>query len=200
MADYLKQKASPGKDAIDFLEKERSFNKGLQDLKSSQPEMVSDFQRAVSKDLPVEKINKLGDIQPIKSGGDFMADQIIRDADKAARRGAVEQVGNTLNYKDLRKEFAAKNALKGKKLSLGGLLAGAAALGATALPDSAQASVPVQAGLRALDEGDPTSFLMPGEVGNADEELELLNEIKARQSYDKSPAAQARLQALKNIK
>ena len=116
MAEYLKQKASPGKDAVDFLEKEREFNKGLQQLKSSPVEMVDDFQKVVSKDLPVDKINKLGDVQKIKSGGEFMADQIIRDA----RKNAIESVGDTLNYKELKKQFAnkAKMAARtgGKKL------------------------------------------------------------------------------------
>lgn len=104
MSDYLKQKAPQRYKAEEYLEKDRKYSKDLMDLKSSPVEMVDDFQRTVVKDLPVDKIDRRGEIIPLKSGAEFQADNVIRDA----RRAAVEQASDTLNYKDLKKQFAEK--------------------------------------------------------------------------------------------
>lgn len=122
MAEYLKQKIpTPSTtNGEDFLDRERSFTEQLKNLVSSKPEMVNDFQNPVTKDLSVQKINTVGDVQPIKTEAQFRAAQIMRNAESAARKGAVEQVANTLDYNQLKKEFAqkARSAAKvgGKKL------------------------------------------------------------------------------------
>jgi hypothetical protein len=159
MSDYLKQKAPKSKDATDFLKKERSFNQGMQELKSAPVEMVDDFQKKVVKDLPVEHINKLGEPQKITSGADFLAQQVIGQAERDAKRAALGKVsGDALDYKQLKKEFAdkARQAARsgaGRKLLgtvplVGGLLSAAMSGDASAavpLLDSAESLGP-QAG------------------------------------------------------
>lgn len=81
---------------------------------------------------------------------------------------------------------------KGGKLGIAALLT---ALGISALPESVQASVPVQTGLRAVEEGDPLSFLMPGDAGNPDEEQLELAEDAARKAYNNSPARFGKIRA-----
>jgi hypothetical protein len=122
MAEYLKQKIAPStkSNAEDFLERERAYTQQLKELAASKPEMVNDFQHAVAKDLPVEKINTLGQVQPITSGADFAAKQ-------AARKQAVQTVASAsdvLDYNQLRKEFtdkakmAARSPIARKALSI----------------------------------------------------------------------------------
>lgn len=138
MSDYLPRKAPPKDAAANYLQKEREFNKGMQNLKSSPVEMVDDFQKPFSKDVPAEKITN--PILPIKSQAEFEADKIIRES----RKAAVEEAGNKLNYNELRKEFAqkAKLAAKGGKRLLGAvpILGG---LASAAMSGDASAAVPL---------------------------------------------------------
>lgn len=136
MSDYLKQKAPSAKDVVEYLKKEQSFNRDLKKLKDAPIDMVKDFQNPVTVDLPVEKINTIGEVIPLKTGAEFAGDQAVRNA----RKSAIESVGDTLNYKDLREEFT-------KKAKLASKIGGKKLLGA----------VPVLGTLAALSSGDASA-------------------------------------------
>lgn len=168
--------------ALGYLEKEREFNKGLQNLKSAPVEMVDDFRKTAVRDLPVEKINTVGEPQKLKSGGEFLADQVVRDA----RKNALQEVGDTLNYKDLKKQFASKaRSAAGKKFLgavpvVGGLLS-------AAMSGDASAAVPLLESAESLGP----------EAGTFDNRLEqglLTEEDKQQLAME-----QARIRALQNV-
>ena len=195
MEKFLKQKAID----LDELKKQKRLEDAVDfknQLNNSKFErnIVPDFQQKMVKDLPVDKINKLGEVVPLKNISDVLeknaAIQASNKANKIAegRKKALEDTvynAGTLKQEYLDKLSAEKgkkifgknapvdldyNQLRkakiNKKLSLGGLAAGiATALGSAALPESAMASTPVQAGLKALNEGDPASLLIPENVG-----------------------------------
>jgi hypothetical protein len=167
------------------------FNKKLKDLHNSPVKKVDDFQRSVTKDLPVEKINTRT-VQPLKTGADFQADQIIRNAQKEAKMAALGKMGDTIDYSKF------KGAAKaGSKKLLGAiplLGAGYAALqGDPAMAaDELAGDVPVL--------GQAYEALKPTDSGNVDEERQMLAEIQAQKNYDQSPAHLARLRALQGLK
>lgn len=170
----------------EYLDKQREFSKGLQSLKSSAVDTVPDFQTSAIKDFPAEKISTLGEIIPQKSESEFLADRLIRDA----RRAAVEQAGDTLNYNDLRKQFAdkAKYAAKspvGKKIL--GAVPVLGGLASAAITGDASAAIPIL---------DSAESLGP-QPGTLDQRMEqgTLTE-KDRQTL---AMEQARMRALQNL-
>lgn len=166
--------------SADFLEREQEYIRQLRDLVASKPDMVDDFQNTTVKDLPVEKISN--PVQKIKSGKEFMLDK--------ARREALQQVGETLDYNELRKQFAAKakTAAKigGKKLL--GALPLVGGVGAALMNQDASAAVP---GLGDAEVTGPAQ-------GSFDQRLEqgtLTDEEKQRLL-----AEQARIRALQGVR
>lgn len=200
MNDYLKQKlpVSPTSKGEDFISKDREYNQQLKELIASKPEMVEDFQKPMVKDLQTERINKVGDIQPIKSGADFKADQIIRDA---VRQDAIKAAAsNTLDYGQLRKEFADKAKLAartgGRKL-LGAiplLGAGYAALSG----EPAMAAEELAGDVPVL--GQVYEAIKPTPTGPAEGSLDARIENGTLTDEDKiALQQQARIKALQNI-
>lgn len=197
MAEYLKQKI-PDLTAAKKAELDRrdaEFIQELLKLKASKPDMVDDFQRPFSRDVPVEKINTQ-EVLPVKSIEDFKKAEMARQA----RKEAIKATSKPSDMFDFTKLTQKAKGIK--KLSLGGLIGGAAtALGAAALPQSVMASVPAQAGLRALDEGDPASLLMPGDVGPAANSLDERIERGTLTDSDKElMRQQARLNAIQKLR
>lgn len=212
MEKYNKFKLPPQPDKVeDFINRELEFKRKLQEEAAKKPQMVDDFQKPASKDLKVDKIDKRGDIQQIQTAKDYLAKKEaaknIVDNDEvydanAMKKQYMEKAANDgkklfgrnspveLDYNQFRKAAA-------KKLSMGGLIgAGATALGTALLPESAMASVPAQAGLRAMDEGDPMSLIMPGNVGPAEGSLDQRIEQGTLTDEDK---LMLRKQALQNL-
>jgi hypothetical protein len=222
MSEYLKSKipASATSKAEDFLADDRSYAEKLKELIASKPQMVDDFQKPVAKDLPVEKIDRRGAVQPLTSGADFAARQAARQqAIKAASSGASD----VLDYGQLKKEFAdkARSAARspaGRKV-LGAVpfagaayaaLSGEPAMAAeelskdaiesapTALAAAARlgalSAPPIAAGMIASD------FIIPESAGDVQEDKNIIAESKAFNDYQKSPAHLARLEALKKLR
>lgn len=166
-------------------EKELEFLRGMEKLKA-EPIKSPDYKSPLNQD-----------VMPVK-GGVAQPEQVTRI------KGMTEKI-DTKGAMPLLSGDAFKNKIAsrtgGKKLGLAAIMT---ALGASALPDSAMASTPVQAGLRALDEGDPSSFLTPPEAGNMEEEFQMLAERNAQEDYNNSPAAKdakfARIRASLGIK
>jgi hypothetical protein len=177
------------KDAIAYLERERDFNKGVQNLKSAPVEMVDDFQKEVVKDLPANRIDNR-QVQKLSSGADFLAKQRILEAEREAKRAALGKVsGDTLDYSTFRKT--------GKKLAgvVPFLGAGYAAL---------QGDPAMAAEELAQDAMGPAGLayeaIRPSPVGNIDEEAQMIAERNAQVNYNNSPAHLAKLKALKGVK
>lgn len=135
--DYLKQKLppqDPDKLVQDAVDKEIQYKKDLMELRGSKPQMVEDFQKTITKDLPVEKINTRA-VQPITSGSDFQANI---EAKRQARKNALASIGKGITEEkvlpatDWKKEFIQKN--KGGALRAIGPI-GAAAQVVPALAD-----------------------------------------------------------------
>lgn len=179
------------KSAIDYLEKERAFNKGLQDLKSAPVEMNSDLGQKIVKDLPADKINT-NQVQKIKSGADFMAEQTIRQAERDAKRAALGKVvdaGNTLDYGAFRK--AGKKFMGAVPLLGAGYAAlqGDPAMAAEELAQDAMGPA-----------GMAYEAIRPSDSGNVAEERQMLAERDAQVNYQNSPAHLAKLKALQGLK
>lgn len=168
-----------------YLEKERSFSKGLENLKSAPVDMVDDFQAPAVKDLTVDKITN--PVQKVKSGGDFVAEQIIRES----RKAAAQQVGDTLNYNELKKQFVEK-AKKAARSGAGKKLLGAVpvlgGLASAAMSGDASAAVPFL---------DSAESLGP-ELGSFEDRLE--RGLLTEQDKQQLAMEQARIQALQQIK
>lgn len=162
--------------------KERLFNQGLKDLVNSPVDMVDDFQKPLTKTVPVDKIDTR-QTQKIKTGADFQADQIIRNAKQEAKLAALGKIGDTIDYSTFRK--GAKTA--GKKL-----LGAVPVLGGIAnaiLSQDASAAVPL------LDEAEslgPAAGTFDSRIANGtlteEDKQQLRNEqarVKALQSFGK---------------
>ena len=171
--------------------KDDEFNRKILELKASPAPMVDDFQRPLVKDLPVDKIDTKSSPFPTKTGAEFKADQM-------ARQNAVKQAGDSLNYTDLKKEFANKNKFSRKALSVLGLVPGLGALSTLAATGDASAAAEELPGDIPFV-GQAYDAFRPETAGDVEGEKELLAEIQASKNYKKSPAHQARLQALKEI-
>lgn len=174
------------KGAVEYLERERSFNNDLRNLQSAPVEMVDDFQKPLIKDLPANKIDT-NQVQKLTSGADFKAKQIIREAEREAKRQALGKVsGDTLDYSQFLKKGGKKLAAAVPLLGAGyAALQGDPAMAAEELVSDA---VPVYDAIR------------PEIAGNPEEERMMLAERQAMQNYQNSPAKLAKMNALKGIK
>lgn len=112
MDKYLKQKI-PTLDLEEKAQKQADFVEKLKQLKNAPVEMNSNLGQKVVKDLPVDRINTIGEPIKLKDSAEMMANQIISTADRnAARQKAVESAADVLDYNKLRKESADMNARK----------------------------------------------------------------------------------------
>lgn len=125
------------------------------------------------------------DVMPVR-GGSLPIEPVTKIKNTTPHINTKQSIP-LLSGDDFKNKIASRTG-GGKKLGLAAILA---ALGVSALPDSAQASVPVQAGMRALDEGDPMSFLTPPDAGDMEDELMMNAESDAFKDYENSPAGQA---------
>lgn len=85
---YNKKKLPPLDRVAKRLEKEREFNKGMQELVASKPEMTDDYRKSIAKDLPVEKIDRRGQVWPQSKPSDVV--------DKIAAFRAMRQAGKKM--------------------------------------------------------------------------------------------------------
>jgi hypothetical protein len=168
-------------------EKQRKFNESLRQLDNSPISKVDDFQRPLTKQTTV---NKTIDNSPqkIKSGADFMADQIIRDSEREAKMAALGKIGDTIDYSKFKK---GARKMMGAVPLLG---AGYAALSG----EPAMAAEELAGDVPVL--GQAYEAIKPTESGNPEEERMMLAESQALKDYANSPAAKARRLALQGIK
>lgn len=121
MEKYLKQKIPlKSNDLEERIAEELEFKKNVQKLEGSKPQMVDSFQKPMIKDLPVDKLNTLGEKIPLKSEADFISGNLIKQADLAAakidrgvRRDALEDL--VYNAANTKKEYIEKAAQDGAK-------------------------------------------------------------------------------------
>lgn len=128
--------------------------------------------------------------QPITSGADFMAKQIIGQAERDAKRAALGKVaGDTLDYSQWLKKGSKK--LMGAVPLLG---AGYAALQG----DPAMAAEELAGDVPVV--GQAYEAIRPESAGNPEEERQMLAERDAQVNYQNSPAHLARMKVLQGLK
>jgi hypothetical protein len=201
MDKFLKQKIMGRDLAEERLRKQQELQQGMKDLKNAPVEMVDDFQKPMAKDLKPEVINTK-EALPVQNAQVAMAANEAKKQAIAEMAGKAPQVEKSINYNDLRKEFAQKaktsraaDLMKKKFMGAVPLLgAGYAAL---------QGDPAMAAEELAQDAMGPAGLayeaIRPSDSGNVEEERMMLAERDAQAAYAQSPARLARLTALKRM-
>lgn len=121
MDKYLKQKVAPIDASAEHISKEAEFAKQLRELSAQKPEMTEDFRNPMTKDLPVDRIDRRGEVVPLKSGSEFQVNQMFKDAESqaakelAGRKGAMQELAYDAGQ--MKREYNAKALQEnGKKI------------------------------------------------------------------------------------
>lgn len=102
MDKYLKQKINPEDIIEERLAKQLELKQGREQLRAAPVSTTGQLNEKMVRDLPVDRISN--PVQQLKTGADFQADQLARQA----RKEAIQQTSGSLDYNQLRKEFADK--------------------------------------------------------------------------------------------
>jgi hypothetical protein len=200
---YLTEKLIDEESAPDkvgeYLDREVKFNRDVNTLKSAPVDKVDDFQKPLVKDIPREKINKLGDVLPQSSGSDFQKNIEAKRAALRAKTGKLPEIPNEINYNEFKKGIShAAPSMKGAGKKILGALPFLGAGYAALQGDPAMAAEEL-----ATDAAGPAGMayeaIRPEIAGNPEEERQMLAERNAQGAYQQSPAHLARLQALQKI-